>query len=125
MNALVIALVGLAGGLGAGTRFVVDGLIRARFRTALPVATIAINVTGSFLLGLVAGAVIVHAAPPELQAIAGTGFLGGYTTFSTASFETVRLVQSRRTGLALLNGIGTAVIAVAAAAAGLALGGMF
>ncbi|MGX5714921.1 fluoride efflux transporter CrcB [Arthrobacter sp. MAHUQ-56] len=124
MNALVIALVGLAGGLGAGTRFVVDGLIRARLRTALPVATIAINVTGSFLLGLVAGAVIVHAAPPELQAIAGTGFLGGYTTFSTASFETVRLVQSRRTGLALLNGIGTAVVAVAAAAAGLALGGL-
>ena len=125
MNALVIALVGLAGGLGAGTRFVVDGLIRAKLRTALPVATIAINVTGSFLLGLIAGAVIVHAAPPELQAIAGTGFLGGYTTFSTASFETVRLVQSRRTGLALLNGIGTAVVAVAAAAAGLALGGMF
>lgn len=124
MNALVIALVGLAGGLGAGTRFVVDGLIRAKLRTALPVATIAINVTGSFLLGLIAGAVIVHAAPPELQVIAGTGFLGGYTTFSTASFETVRLVQSRRTGLALVNGIGTAVVAVAAAAAGLAVGGL-
>ena len=121
MNAVTILLLGLAGGLGAGTRFVVDGLIRYRLRTALPVATIAINVTGSFLLGLVAGAVIVHAAPPELQAIAGTGFLGGYTTFSTASFETVRLVQSGRTGLALLNGIGTAVAAIAAAAAGLAL----
>ena len=121
MNAVTILLLGLAGGLGAGTRFVVDGLIRSRLRTALPVATIAINVTGSFLLGLVAGAVIVHAAPPELQAIAGTGFLGGYTTFSTASFETVRLVQSRRTGLALLNGIGTAVAAIAAAAGGLAL----
>jgi CrcB protein len=120
MNALTILLIGLAGGLGAGTRFVVDGLVRSRFRTALPVGTIAINVTGSFLLGLVAGAVIVHAAPPELQLIAGTGFLGGYTTFSTASFETVRLIQSRRAGLALLNGIGTAVVAVAAAAAGLA-----
>ncbi len=121
MNVLTILLLGLAGGLGAGTRFVVDGLVRSRLRTALPVGTIAINVTGSFLLGLVAGAVIVHAAPVELQAIAGTGFLGGYTTFSTASFETVRLIQSRRTGLALLNGIGTAVAAVGAAAAGLAL----
>ena len=121
MNALTILLLGLAGGLGAGTRFVVDGLVRSRLRTALPVGTIAINITGSFLLGLVAGAVIVHAAPVELQAIAGTGFLGGYTTFSTASFETVRLIQSRRTGLALLNGIGTAIAAVAAAAAGLAL----
>lgn len=121
MNALTILLLGLAGGLGAGTRFVVDGLVRSKLRTALPVGTIAINITGSFLLGLVAGAVIVHAAPVELQAIAGTGFLGGYTTFSTASFETVRLIQSRRTGLALLNGIGTAIAAVGAAAAGLAL----
>nr|WP_226762123.1 CrcB family protein [Arthrobacter sp. SO3] len=118
---MTILLLGLAGGLGAGTRFVVDGLVRSRARTALPVGTIAINVTGSFLLGLVAGAVIVHAAPVELQYIAGTGFLGGYTTFSTASFETVRLIQSRRTGLALVNGIGTAVAAVGATAAGLAL----
>lgn len=121
MNALTLILLGLAGGLGAGTRFVVDGLVRSKVRTALPVGTIAINVTGSFLLGLLAGAVIVHAAPAQLQAIAGTGFLGGYTTFSTASFETVRLIQSRRAGLALLNGIGTAVMGVAAAAAGLAL----
>lgn len=121
MSAVTILLLGLAGGLGAGTRFVVDGLVRARVRTALPMGTIIINITGSFLLGLLAGAVIAHAAPPELQAIAGTGFLGGYTTFSTASFETVRLIQSRRTGLALLNGIGTAAAAVGAAAAGLAL----
>jgi CrcB protein len=121
VNGATILLLGLAGGLGAGARFVVDGLVRARIRTALPVGTITINVTGSFLLGLLAGAVIAHAAPPELQAIAGTGFLGGYTTFSTASFETVRLIQSGRTGLALLNGIGTAAVAVAAAAAGLAI----
>ncbi|WP_441005451.1 fluoride efflux transporter FluC [Arthrobacter sp. PsM3] len=121
---MTILFLGLAGGLGAGTRFVVDGLVRSKLRTALPVGTIAINVTGSFLLGLVAGAVIVHAAPVELQAVAGTGFLGGYTTFSTASFETVRLIQSRRTGLALLNGIGTAAAAVGAAAAGLAVAGM-
>jgi CrcB protein len=121
VNALTILLIGLAGGLGAGTRFVVDGLVRSRLRTALPVGTIAINISGSFVLGLVAGAVIGHAAPAELQAIVGTGFLGGYTTFSTASFETVRLIQSRRTGLALLNGIGTAVAAVGAAAGGLAV----
>jgi CrcB protein len=121
VNPLTILLLGLAGGLGAGTRFVVDGLVRSKIRTAVPLGTIAINITGSFLLGLVAGSVIVHSAPAELQAIAGTGFLGGYTTFSTASFETVRLIQARRTGLALLNGIGTAAAAIGAAAAGLAL----
>ncbi|WP_373427931.1 fluoride efflux transporter FluC [Arthrobacter globiformis] len=118
---MTILLLGLAGGLGAGTRFVVDGLVRSKIRTTLPIGTVATNVTGSFLLGLVAGAVIAHAAPVELQAIAGTGFLGGDTTFSTASFETVRLIQSRRTRLALLNGIGTAAAAIGAAAAGLAL----
>ena len=124
MSLPTVLLLGLAGGLGAGTRFVVDGLVRSRLRTALPLGTIAINIAGSFLLGLVAGLVIAHAAPAELQAVAGTGFLGGFTTFSTASFETVRLIQSRRTGLALLNGVGTAVAAVAAAAAGLALAGL-
>lgn len=124
MTLLTLLLLGLAGGLGAGTRFVVDGLVRSRLRTALPLGTIAINISGSFLLGLVAGLVIAHAASAELQAIAGTGFLGGFTTFSTASFETVRLIQSRRTGLALLNGVGTAVAAVAAAAGGLALAGL-
>lgn len=121
MTVLTILLLALAGGLGAGTRFVVDGLVRSRLTTALPVGTMAINITGSFLLGLAAGAVILHAAPMELQAIAGTGFLGGYTTFSTASYETVRLIQSRRTGLALLNAVGTAAASVGAAAGGLAV----
>ncbi|WP_400159235.1 fluoride efflux transporter CrcB [Arthrobacter sp. BPSS-3] len=124
MSLVTVALLGLAGGLGAASRFLLDGLIRSRVRAALPVATIVINVTGSFLLGLIAGAVGAHAAPPELQLIAGTGFLGGYTTFSTASFETVRLVQSGRSGLALVNGLGTAFAAVGAAAGGLVLGGL-
>ncbi|MFS0716401.1 fluoride efflux transporter CrcB [Arthrobacter sp. 1P04PC] len=124
MSLVTVALLGLAGGLGAASRFLLDGLIRSRVRAALPVATIVVNVTGSFLLGLIAGAVGAHAAPAELQLIAGTGFLGGYTTFSTASFETVRLVQSGRSGLALVNGLGTALAAVGAAAAGLILGGL-
>ena len=124
MSLVTVALLGLAGGLGAASRFLLDGLIRSQVRAALPVATIVINVTGSFLLGLIAGAVGAHAAPPELQLIAGTGFLGGYTTFSTASFETVRLVQSGRSGLALVNGLGTALAAVGAAAGGLVLGGL-
>jgi len=115
---MTVVLLALAGGLGAAVRFMMDGLIRARVRTALPWATIFINVSGSLLLGFLAGLVMEGQAPQSLQLILGTGFLGGYTTFSTASLETIRLVQSGRMGLALVNGLGSMAVSVGAAAAG-------
>lgn len=118
---MTVLLLGLAGGLGAALRFVVDGLLRARLRTALPVGTMLINISGSLLLGFLAGLLSSRAASDAFQLILGTGFLGGYTTFSTASFETVRLIQGRRSGLALLNGLGTLAGCVLAAAGGVAL----
>ncbi|WP_138444560.1 fluoride efflux transporter CrcB [Sinomonas susongensis] len=121
MNALTVVLLGLAGGLGAIARFVIDGVVRARFRSALPLGTMAINVSGSFLLGVLAGATL-HGAPAALQAIAGTGFLGGYTTFSTASVETVRLVQAGRVATAAVNALGTLALTLAGAALGLWVG---
>lgn len=123
MNALTVILLGLAGGLGAVARFVVDGVVRARFRSALPLGTMVINVSGSFLLGVIAGATL-HGAPAALQAVAGTGFLGGYTTFSTASVETVRLVQARRVATAAVNALGALALALAGAALGLWAGSM-
>ncbi|MFD1214169.1 fluoride efflux transporter CrcB, partial [Arthrobacter sp. GCM10027362] len=110
---MTVLLLALAGGAGAGTRFIVDGLIRSRMHSALPVGTIAINVSGSFLLGLLAGAAMHRGLPAELQLILGTGFLGGYTTFSTASVETVRLIQAGRGGLAAANALGTLAAAAA------------
>ncbi|MFH5878242.1 fluoride efflux transporter CrcB [Arthrobacter sp. NA-172] len=118
---MTLLLIALAGGAGAAARFVVDGVVRSWARTALPLGTIFINVSGSLLMGILAGLVMAHQAPESLQLIAGTGFLGGYTTFSTASLETVRLVQSGRIGLALLNGVGTMAACVGAAAAGVGL----
>lgn len=118
----VVVMLALAGGVGAGSRFMLDGAIRARSRTTLPIGTMIINVSGSLVLGLLAGLVLAHRLPLEVQAIAGTGFLGGYTTFSTASVETVRLVQSGRPGTGLLNAVGTMVLALAGAAGGLAAG---
>ena len=122
MSAAVVVMLALAGGLGAGARFVLDGAIRARGRTTLPVGTMLINVSGSLVLGLLAGLVLANRLPAEVQTVAGTGFLGGYTTFSTASVETVRLLQSGRPGTGLLNALGTMVLALAAAAGGLAVG---
>jgi len=122
VSAAVVVMLALAGGLGAGARFVLDGAIRARGRTTLPVGTMLINVSGSLVLGLLAGLVLANRLPAEVQTVAGTGFLGGYTTFSTASVETVRLIQSGRPGTGLLNALGTMVLALAAAAGGLAAG---
>lgn len=109
----------VAGGAGALARYVCDGLARARVTTRLPVATIVINVVGSGLLGLLTGLVLFGGAPSALTLVAGTGFCGGFTTFSTASFETVALARRGDGGRALTNAIGTWVAAVAACGAGM------
>ncbi|GAB91266.1 fluoride efflux transporter FluC [Gordonia rhizosphera] len=109
----------LAGALGAVARFVVDGAVKSRWSTTFPWATFVINVTGSFLLGVLTGAVLFHTSPSALTTIAGTGFCGGYTTFSTASFETVRLAEGRQTVVALTYAVASVLCGVAGAAAGL------
>ena len=124
MTPLVFVALALAGGLGAGARFVLDGVIRSRVTSAYPLGTLTINITGSFLLGLATGLTLAAALPPEALLIVGAGFLGGYTTFSTASVESVRLVQARRYGIALVNSVGMLVAGVLASAAGLALGSL-
>lgn len=125
MIAWVILALCAAGGAGAALRMVVDGLIKARIRIAYPLGTTVINVTGSFLLGLVTGLALTHFLPVEWRLILGTGFLGGYTTFSTASFETVRLAQDGRYVASAINGFGMLAGALLAAGAGLWLGGLF
>ena len=90
---MILALTLIAGASGALARFVLDASIKKRRQTAFPWATVLINVTGSMLLGILAGLVLFHCQPTAWQTVIGTGFCGGYTTFSTASFETVRLVQ--------------------------------
>ena len=118
---MTLVLVALFGGVGAAARFVADGAIRARVVTVFPTATVIVNVTGSFLLGLLTAATAGALGPPWSVA-ASIGFCGGYTTFSTALVETVRLVQAGNHGRAVLNVLGTGVATVAAAAGGLGLG---
>ena len=115
---IVIAFaVMVAGALGAVTRFVVDGAIRHRWPSTTPWGTFAINVSGSALLGVLAGLVVFHGAPHDWQLVLGTGFCGGYTTFSTAAFETVRLGQQEDRWRSAAYAAGTLVASVFACAA--------
>jgi len=116
-------LIALAGGVGAIARFVLDGVIQDRTDSPLPLGTFVINVTGSFLLGVLAGLVISHGVSTDAKLIAGTGFLGGYTTFSTYAYETLRLVEDRSDALATLNLLASIAIGLAAAATGLLVSG--
>jgi len=129
MTPWLFVVVALAGGVGAAARFALDSLIRIRtagrrMGESLPWGTLAINLSGSLLLGLLVGAVGAGVLGGEWQWALGAGFLGGYTTFSTASFETVRLLQERRWVAAALNGLLQLVVATALAGLGLWLGGL-
>jgi CrcB protein len=124
MSAAIVCGIAAAGAVGAAARFVVDGSVTARRRGPFPLAILLINVGGSFLLGLLTGLVEYHALPHAWLAVLGTGFCGGFTTFSTASFAGVRLAQGGRHVLAAYNVLGTLVLCTAVAAGGLALGSL-
>ncbi|WP_333893244.1 fluoride efflux transporter CrcB [Mycolicibacterium gadium] len=117
---MIAILTFLAGASGAVTRFLLDAWTKQRWQSSFPLGTVVINITGSLFLGVLAGMVLFHDQSSSWQTVLGTGFCGGYTTFSTASFETVRLIQQRRRGLALLNALVSLVLSVAACALGLA-----
>ncbi|MCW2735293.1 MAG: crcB protein [Mycobacterium sp.] len=118
---MIAVLTFIVGAAGAVTRFLVDAKVKRRWSTSFPWATFGINVTGSFVLGVLAGAVLFHGQPSAWQTVLGTGFCGGYTTFSTASFETVRLIQQKAHRLALFNAVGSLIASVAACVGGLVL----
>lgn len=114
------AAVLLAGGAGAVCRYLVDGAVTARTRGVYPWGTLLVNLTGSLLLGIVAGVVTKHGAPGSVGIVAGTGFCGAYTTFSTLAYETVRLAEDGAWRLALVH-LATLLPGGAAAALGWAL----
>jgi CrcB protein len=120
---MIAVWLSLAGGAGAIARYVLDSTVRARWPVNFPIGTLVINVSGSFILGILAGLVIAHGASTDLRTIAGTGFCGGYTTFSAASVETVRLAEQRRWALCLSYAAGSLVLALLAAGLGLAVTG--
>jgi len=111
----------IAAAVGAPLRYLIDASIGDRVEGVFPWGTFVINASGSLLFGVISGLALYHAFPQTSKVILGTGFCGSYTTFSTFSFETVRLVEEGALGEAFRNAFGTLVVCAGAAAVGLAL----
>jgi fluoride exporter len=110
--------VALLGGVGASARFLLDAIVSARAGGGLPLGTLAVNASGSLLLGLLTGT----ALSGEALVLAGTATLGSYTTFSTWMLETHRLGEDANGREALLNVLLSLIVGVAAAALGRTIG---
>jgi CrcB protein len=118
----LVAVVAAGGAVGAPTRFLVDRVVRARVGSDVPWGTIAVNMSGSVILGLLTGLALGHRLGPVPVALVGTGFCGAYTTFSTFTFETLELLERGEVRQAATNVSVSLVAGLGAAACGLALG---
>ncbi|HEX5266827.1 MAG TPA: fluoride efflux transporter CrcB [Acidimicrobiales bacterium] len=119
----VIGVMG-AGAVGAPARFLVDAWMGDRTVGPFPWGTFVVNVSGSFVLGVLTGLVLYHGFPQTPKVIVGTGFCGSYTTFSSFSFETVRLLEEGAHLEAAANVAGNLVACTLGAGAALALVGV-
>jgi CrcB protein len=118
MSFWVWICVALLGGIGANARFLLDRLISARASTAFPAGTLAVNISGSLLLGLLTGLALSGNA----LLLAGTATLGSYTTFSTWMLETHRLGEAAKLPIGVLNVLLSLALGVGAAALGRTIG---
>jgi CrcB protein len=114
-------VVGLAGALGAVARYLIDGAVQDRTSGLFPFGTLTVNVIGSLILGVIAGLALRHADWASTQAVLGIGFCGGLTTWSTASWETVRLIEEGANATAIRYTLMNLVVSFGVAGLGLLL----
>ena len=120
MTALAWVGVGALGGLGALARFLVDGVVAGRLGRSFPFGTLAVNISGAFVLGLLAGATL----DDDTYRLLGMGLVGAYTTFSTWAFESHRLAEAGQLRLGALNFLVSLALGVTAVWLGRELGGV-
>ncbi len=113
-----------AGALGAVLRYVVDHVVQRRARSDFPLGTLVVNVTGGFVLGLLVGSADHNGLSNTWVTVLGTGLVGAYTTFSTFTFDNVRLLENGSGRAAAANVAASARRGLGAAALGLALGSL-
>ena len=114
----------VAAAVGAPARYLLDGLVQDHTGGEFPWGTWVINMTGSFILGVLSGLALYHAFPSDAKLVLGAGFCGAYTTFSTFTFETIRLAEGGLTRAAIRNIVVNTSGGLLAAGAGLALAGL-
>ena len=119
MNVLIWTAVVLIGGAGSVVRFLIDGVVSSAAGRDFPFGTMAVNLSGALVLGLLTGLALGH----DQALLAGTAAVGSYTTFSTWMLETQRLAEERQRREAVLNVAVSLVLGVAAAALGRLIGG--
>ncbi|HTX32348.1 MAG TPA: fluoride efflux transporter CrcB [Solirubrobacteraceae bacterium] len=119
MTPLIVLAIGLVGGLGAVARFSLDGAVAGRAGREFPFGTLAVNLLGAFVLGVLVGA----AVGGNTYRVLGTGLIGAFTTFSTWAFESHRLGEDGEFGLGALNFALSLALGIAVAWAGRQLGG--
>ncbi len=117
----VALLVALGGGLGAMAHALVIHHLALRRSDPLPLGTVVVNASGSLVLGLLTGFSLYHGLGPKEISVLGVGVCGGYTTWSTASWESLHLLRSGHRREAVLYSFGGLVACLAAAALGLAV----
>ena len=121
MDLRSIAFVFVGGGLGAVARFLIATLAVQRFGTAFPWGTLVINVLGSFLIGIVIALAGVRLVSPDARLFLAVGVLGGFTTFSTFSYDTLTLINDGAVLQASLYAAGSVIAGLLAAFIGVAL----
>jgi CrcB protein len=121
---MIIGELALAGTLGAVLRYLVDHLVQRRADSEFSFGIMAVNLSGSFLLGLLVGTGLHHGVSTTVVTVGGTGLIGSYTTFSTFTFDTVRLAEDGYRPMSVLNVVISLAAGIGAAAAGLALGSL-
>jgi fluoride exporter len=114
-------LVMLGAAVGAPLRYLADRAVQARHDSVFPWGTFTVNVAGSFVLGLLIRGMAAHAVPGSVDPLLGTGLCGALTTYSTFGYETVRLLEERVRGYAVLNVVANVAASVGAAYCGTAV----
>lgn len=108
--------------VGAPSRYLTDRAVRTRHDSLFPWGTFVVNVAGCLMLGVLTGAVLAGAAGSRTYLLLGTGLCGALTTYSTFSYETLRLAEEGAGVRAALNAVGSVAAGVGAAFAGAAAG---